>query len=977
MGLGEPYAVARVMDFVRAGEPGMQVRVNPFLRIRDLSHRTHGDSRLLVATMHADLYPISAVRGKCRVMHRDLIGDGGTPDLATWKRRDDHFYYHQLYDRYIHNFYDVVPTWKVKNAPEEVLDVLRERYSFIVAETTISADLCDALRGCNVCRQWASTAESVRCATCRKFFHMRCLNPPLASKPAKGYSWTCAPCAKQHDAAVEKHGVGGGGLFASEEPTVLGPRNQGQQRRPNRSRLLRDIPQSTAPLTMLSTTDREGLRSFQGWPYRYFGIHTSALDVLDSNDLIYPRAITRVGAKYQVHVPPWGNELEQGLPDHVQNTTKSRGRRRSGSKRKHDEEEEECFERGGDDTVTPICLPPPNGDWEMGTCFQEQINTVENYLAHVTAPHSRIQRYSHIFLDRALTLLHSFNFNTERASAEMEKSMDADFGYFELTPEETVQLDKSMREHANEMHQLKVALPNRPYYEIVQSVYKWKMQELGKLWRSGDPQNLNTLSTATNEQRESSPAESLFSSEELIALPPAKLCCAFCGTFTCPYWYRGFLNWASRMLCVYCGQHWRKYGAETATAFISDAKRSAAYENGSEEPGLGVILPQNVTEAAVGATYTKNVKEETFAHGMTTPTGMAATFPLEQSRCVMCRRLDPRKKLKNCAQCGLSAHQGCIGFTDEALEAPTWLCDLCQNDRDPEAMLLPHCVLCGEAHRLTRRPDRSAREVLTALDVYKPTECNNWVHLLCSLWTPHVQYTDTKTLKLVEGVGSLPLSRYEARCSICNEVRGACVFCAEPTCRTQFHVSCAYQSHSSNTMAFEIFPVKHRRRDLVHTLTFKGESGHMVPQIWCKDHMRAATAQKTYEFFETDTNLGLTALQAFAATHKQVGSTSNRHTAVIESSHALLRRAKHLDAILQNGKCAGAHVHNGSLVPMTNKLVSTVDETISLQNTGTNIPMHACVRCHSNWSPLWWPLPDSKNVCCNICRSDVLGPMEV
>ena len=153
-----------------------------------------------------------------------------------------------------------------------------------------------------------------------------------------------------------------------------------------------------------STTDREGLRSFQGWPYRYFGIHTSALDVLDSNDLIYPRAITRVGAKYQVHVPPWGNELEQGLPDHVQNTTKSRGRRRSGSKRKHDEEEEECFERGGDDTVTPICLPPPNGDWEMGTCFQEQINTVENYLAHVTAPHSRIQRYSHIFLD--LSLIH-------------------------------------------------------------------------------------------------------------------------------------------------------------------------------------------------------------------------------------------------------------------------------------------------------------------------------------------------------------------------------------------------------------------------------------------------------------------------------------------------------------------------------------------------------------------------------------------
>lgn len=28
---------------------------------------------------------------------------------------------------------------------------------------------------------------------------MHCLNPPLASKPAKGYSWTCAPCTRRHE----------------------------------------------------------------------------------------------------------------------------------------------------------------------------------------------------------------------------------------------------------------------------------------------------------------------------------------------------------------------------------------------------------------------------------------------------------------------------------------------------------------------------------------------------------------------------------------------------------------------------------------------------------------------------------------------------------------------------------------------------------------------------------------------------------
>ena len=112
------------------------------------------DSRLLVATMHSDVFSLDNVRGLCEVRHRELIGDA--PEVSAWKKRDDHFYYHQFYDRYIHRFYDVVPTTKLQNAPAEVLDLLRKRYSFILAEPGISADLCDGLRGCTVCYQWAS-----------------------------------------------------------------------------------------------------------------------------------------------------------------------------------------------------------------------------------------------------------------------------------------------------------------------------------------------------------------------------------------------------------------------------------------------------------------------------------------------------------------------------------------------------------------------------------------------------------------------------------------------------------------------------------------------------------------------------------------------------------------------------------------------------------------------------------------------------
>jgi hypothetical protein len=40
---------------------------------------------------------------------------------------------------------------------------------------------------------------------CKNYYHMTCLNPPLAAKPAKGYSWVCFPCTHQRVKDVEGH----------------------------------------------------------------------------------------------------------------------------------------------------------------------------------------------------------------------------------------------------------------------------------------------------------------------------------------------------------------------------------------------------------------------------------------------------------------------------------------------------------------------------------------------------------------------------------------------------------------------------------------------------------------------------------------------------------------------------------------------------------------------------------------------------
>ncbi|WFC98742.1 putative PHD type zinc finger protein with BAH domain-containing protein [Malassezia yamatoensis] len=987
--LGEPYVIARVMDFAwRSGEEDrkQEVRANIFLRMRDLTHRANNDSRLLVATMHSELYPMEAIRGKCRVKHRDLINNGTSPEVAAWKRLDDHFYYHQLYDRYIHRFYDVIPTWKVKNAPDTVLASLREKYSFIVSETSISSDLCDALRGCAVCHEWASSAESVRCDTCRKYFHMHCVSPPLQSKPAKGYSWSCASCAKKHDAHVEEHGVGGAGVKSDGPSAARDPRSHPSSgRKKNRAHLFGDVPTQANVAAFQTPMDREGLRCFQGWPYRYFGEHTSALDVLNPHDSIYPRAVTRFGSKYQTTVPSWSEQLQQnqldaeGIPAEARTDQESssptkklvRVKRRNFSKRSRSDYESMEMDEADSDMMETESVTQRGDSHTVHLIYRpsEKLSAkaTDDYLGKVKAPRSHASRYSVSFIDRALELLCSNNYDTQAAIEEFSSSRDADLHHFQLTSKERESLERCLKENGADIASLKLALPSRTSGEIVRSMYAWQMDQLGERWRNERRGNQSEASHDSSKAhrglREVSPARSIVDSSELEASyeqdPSSKVQCAFCNLTSSAFWYRAFIHWSSKVMCVYCGQYWRKYAAETASVFITDAKRKAAQEHGGEQRGLGILLPLQIK-------YTPPTTQTTSTQAAR-PTSLPPPST-EVGKCVMCSRLEPRRRLKSCAQCGMAAHSGCFGIREADMGAKEWLCDLCRNDRDPEFALLPHCVLCDEAdmdrsvalQKAQRLPEADAANMLkslplTALDVYKPTECNNWAHLLCATWTPEVLYADSNTMSPIEGIGNLAPWRYDSPCSLCKQVRGSVVTCAEPSCKTRFHVSCAFQAQPSFTLAFEIFPVKTSRRESVQTLSFKSETGHMVAQIWCKEHRSVAKSKTIYDFYESDSKQGLTALQAYSRTHKQIGSTSHRNSAMVESSHALLRRAKRFDSVLQMCGGTGAYIRDGTYVPMTAGN-SLGDKHELAQDSGRPTEEPSCTRCQTNWSPIWWPV---------------------
>ena len=84
--------------------------------------------------------------------------------------------------------------------------------------------------------------------SCKKHYHMSCLNPPLLAKPAKGYSWVCIPCSLQRHKDVEEQKFHYGTNGAA----------------PSKAHKAKGIENPAASSQRPDTT-------YRGWPWRYFG----------------------------------------------------------------------------------------------------------------------------------------------------------------------------------------------------------------------------------------------------------------------------------------------------------------------------------------------------------------------------------------------------------------------------------------------------------------------------------------------------------------------------------------------------------------------------------------------------------------------------------------------------------------------------------------------------------------------------------
>lgn len=148
------------MEFLHANndhrQPVDSLRVNWYFRPRDIQRKVN-DTRVVFASMQSDTSPITSLRGKCRVCHKNDI-----KDLDEYRKTKDSFWYEKLFDRYIHRYYEVIPTSQVINVPDEVKKVLDERWKFVVVEIGRGRDLTSEKKSCKSCDDFCARYVGTR-----------------------------------------------------------------------------------------------------------------------------------------------------------------------------------------------------------------------------------------------------------------------------------------------------------------------------------------------------------------------------------------------------------------------------------------------------------------------------------------------------------------------------------------------------------------------------------------------------------------------------------------------------------------------------------------------------------------------------------------------------------------------------------------------------------------------------------------------
>ncbi|KAI1756742.1 hypothetical protein F4782DRAFT_526418 [Xylaria castorea] len=611
---GEPYYLGRIMEFLHvrndSKKPVDALKINWYYRPKDIGKRVN-DTRLVFATMHSDISPLTSLRGKCQIRHKAEI-----EDTDVYRKTPDCFWYEKLYDRYIQKHYDVIPCFQIVNVPEKVKKVLDERWKYILVEQGRGKEYTSAVKLCKRCSGYCASNDSVDCAVCQQTYHMNCVRPPLLKKPSRGFAWACAACSRAQERKLE----------ARHTPSLLDPHLEGDEEEfwdedeeaidTNRTSPSDGIDDSHQPATA------EQMYQASLWPYRYLGQHCKPEDALDYDDRIYPRAGSRLGPKHQATVLPWpGRPVKLVKPIETKKIGKKDGKsskdalaaveaeklRLYREKRPWIQDEPAGYVPRGEDfdnddpnntaqllwkpcddtVVVPFAGFPKSKNSNNAISSESRIN---NYIRSAKAkivPVLGLPKESTNFLDVAVNTLFKHDYKTDAALRALDRTEKSAFKEPELSAIEIKKFEEGVTKYGSELYLVTKHVKTIKHPRIVRFYYAWKKTDRGKqIWgnfsgRKGKKEAKKAEADASKLQDDVADDhdDSAFDTDKALERKRSFMC-KFCSTKSSRQWRRA-PNSASTVLsegggkgahkekiqyivalCRRCAELWRRYAIQ-------------------------------------------------------------------------------------------------------------------------------------------------------------------------------------------------------------------------------------------------------------------------------------------------------------------------------------------------------------------------------------------------------------------------------
>ncbi|KAI1809365.1 hypothetical protein GGS20DRAFT_309237 [Poronia punctata] len=612
---GEPYYLGRIMEFLHvkndSRKPVDALRINWYYRPKDIGKRVN-DTRLVFATMHSDISPLTALRGKCQIKHKAEIDD-----MDTFRKTPDCFYYEKLYDRYIQKHYDVIPCFQIVNVPEKVKKVLDERWKYILVEQGRAKEFTSAVKLCKRCGGYCASHDSVDCAVCQRTYHMNCVRPVLQKKPSRGFAWACAACSRAQERKLEARNTP-----SQVDTLVEGEEEEFWDEEDDAIDTSRTSPTDGIDDTHQPATP-EQIYQASLWPYRYLGQHCKPEDALDYDDRIYPRAGSRLGPKHQATVLPWpGRPVKLVKPIEMKKAGKKEGRatkeafaaameaeRLKREKRPWIQDEPPGYVARGEDydnddprntaqllwkpcddtEIVPFAgypKPPKSKENLEATNRDSRINQYLRTAKTEILPKLSLPKESTNFLDVAINTLFKHDFKTGPALKSLGETEKVAFKEPDLTPVEIKKFEEGVAKFGSELYLVSRHVKNVKHSRIVRFYYAWKKTDRGKqIWgnfsgRKGKKEAKKAEEDANKLQDDvaDDQDDSAFDTDKALERK-RNFTCKFCSTKSSRQWRRA-PNSASTIiegsgkgankekiqyivaLCRRCAELWRRYAIQ-------------------------------------------------------------------------------------------------------------------------------------------------------------------------------------------------------------------------------------------------------------------------------------------------------------------------------------------------------------------------------------------------------------------------------